>query len=1008
MHKLLKRQIAKYLPSVDLNEEGFKSFLSAISESYASFERDKALSSHAFTLSENDYNEINQKLVEEIDSKKISIAKLKETIMQIDSETDFEDTQDDIVSIAEYVRKTVEQQREFEGQLLQYSKRMTSLISSLHSGILLENENREIVLTNEIFIEMFGIPARPSELVGLDCSKMAEQTKPMFKDGDGFVSRVDELLHKKELTTGDIIELTDGRWFERDFIPIFVESNFKGHLWSYTDITEKNKILNAIAESEAKSKLIMNSALDAIITIDEMGFILLWNPQAEKIFGWKEDEVIGRRLSETIIPERLRASHEKGMAHFRATSEGPVLQKIIELPAINKNGSEFPVELSIAPIFHDNKMFFCSFIRDISERKRSDLALATSEQKYRSIIANMNLGLLEVDQEDNIQFCNQSFTDISGYAIEDIMGKKASALFTSEKGQQVISEKNDQRKSGKSDSFELEIINKKGENRWWLISGAPNYNDNGEIIGSIGIHLDITKQKRLEQQLGAALIKAQIASEAKQTFIANMSHEIRTPLNAIIGMVRELGREKLTKTQNVYVENSEKAAKHLLSMVNNILDISKIEAGEIIFENSEFNLEALVEMVKNILEIQAQEKGLHFICDLSPDIKPVLMGDSSRIRQVLINLIGNAIKFTDKGMVKLEVNVVSSVDNKQKLKFKIEDTGRGMSPEFLKTIFDKFSREQLVNSKKIEGTGLGMPITNELINLMGGSLNVKSTQDEGTIVEFDLELKVGDSSNILSPTDTITQNNLNGLHCLLVEDNEMNRLIAGKSLKFFGCNVTEASNGVEAIELLKKNTYQFILMDIQMPVMDGLEATKFIRNHLKLSVPIIALTANAFKSDIDAYLAIGMNSYVNKPYEEQALYHVITTVLGPQVLDKLEINSATNALDYDLTKINEISRGDKGFVAKMINLFISQLSAFLPELKQAQLNSEFQKIGKIAHQLKPGIETLQIKQLVPLVLVMEREGLAEKPDVKLLFQTMDEFEVIAQKNIQSLSSEIEN
>ena len=1007
MHKLLKRQIEKYLQKVAVDDEGFNIFLSAISESYDSFERDKVLSSHAFALSENDYNEINHKLVEEIDSRKISIAKLKETIMQIDSETDFEDTKDDIVSIAEYVRNTVEQQREFETQLLQYSKRMTSLISSLHSGILLENENREIVLTNEIFISMFGIPARPAELVGLDCTKMADQNKSMFKHGDRFVERVEQLINKKELVTGDIIELNDGRWFERDFIPIFVDSDFKGHLWIYTDITEKNRILNSIAESEAKSKLIMNSALDAIITIDEMGHILLWNPQAEKIFGWKEEDVVGKVLSETIIPERLRASHEQGMARFRRTSQGTVLQKIIELPAINKDGNEFPVELSIAPIYHDNKIFFCSFIRDISERKRSELALATSEQKYRSIIANMNLGLLEVDQEDRIQFCNQSFTDISGYTIENIRGKSASSLFTNEKGKQVINEKNDQRKKGNSDSFELEIINKIGDKRWWLISGAPNYNDSGEIIGSIGIHLDITKQKKLEQQLGAALIKAQIASEAKQNFIANMSHEIRTPLNAIIGMVRELGREKLNKTQHVYVENSEIAAKHLLSMVNNILDISKIEAGEIIFENSEFSLESLVEMVKNILEIQAQEKGLKCICQLSRHIKPVLIGDSSRIRQVLINLIGNAIKFTDRGSVKLEVNVISTSDKLQKLQFAIEDTGRGMSPEFLKTIFDKFSREQLLNSKKIEGTGLGMPITKELINLMGGTLNVKSTQGEGTTVEFEIELAVGDASNILSQTDTITQNNLSGLNCLLVEDNEMNRLIAGKSLKFFGCNVTEASNGVEAIELLKKNVYHFILMDIQMPVMDGLEATKYIRNQLKLKLPIIALTANAFKSDIDAYLAIGMNSYVNKPYEEQALYHVITEVLGPQIIEHLKIQGKETTLGYDLSKINEISRGDQAFVSKMISLFVTQLVAFLPELKQAQLNSEFMKIGKIAHQLKPGIETLQIKQLIPLVVLMEREGLAEQPNVKLLFQTMNEFEVISRKNIQSLNLEIE-
>jgi PAS domain S-box-containing protein len=339
---------------------------------------------------------------------------------------------------------------------------------------------------------------------------------------------------------------------------------------------------------------------------------------------------------------------------------------------------------------------------DVTEKKKYLDAVAASEEKYRSIIANMNLGLLEVDNNDIVQYCNQSFTHISGYSLDEIKGKKASQLFISSvEMQSQVDEKHKVRNEGKSDSYEIQIKNKNGEQRWWLISGAPNYNDQKELIGSIGIHLDITEQKRLERELEIALLKAQDASKAKEVFLANMSHEIRTPLNAIIGMIRELGRENLTPKQNSYLENCKTAAKHLLSIVNNILDMSKIEAGEFELDNQDFSLASVINMAQSILHAKAAEKNLLLLINIAPEIKPALIGDGSRIRQILINLLGNSIKFTERGFVELKVEAKHTNPYFQQLLFRIHDTGIGMSYEFLNSVFDKFSQEDTEAGRRL-------------------------------------------------------------------------------------------------------------------------------------------------------------------------------------------------------------------------------------------------------------------------------------------------------------------
>ena len=641
---------------------------------------------------------------------------------------------------------------------------------------------------------------------------------------------------------------------------------------------------------------------------------------------------------------------------------------------------------------------FGQMLINIRNRQKWDNQLRLQEEKYRNIIANMNLGLMEVDPEENIIHVNQSFCDISGYTADEIIGQKATQFLLTEDDLMTIDSKKSLRENGLSDNYEVAVRNKKGEVRWWFISGGPNYNDKNELIGSIGIHLDITNQKLLEKDLEQALILAEDASKAKESFLANMSHEIRTPLNAIIGMIRELGREELTPKQNSYVNHSETAARHLLTIVNNILDMSKIEAGELVLESKEFSLSSVIGNIKSILYNKAEEKNIQFDCKISSLIKPALIGDNGRVRQILINLIGNSIKFTEKGSVELDVTVKHTNQYFQQIVFDIKDTGIGMSEEFLSKIFNKFSQEEGASNRRFEGTGLGMTITKEMIHLMGGNLHIKSEKNRGTTVSIEITFPIGDEGKLVDKNIHLVDNSLNGLRVLLVEDNEMNRFIATQSLHFFGCKVTSAINGLEAIDAIEKSSFDLILMDIQMPEMDGVEATKHIRNVQNNHIPIIALTANAFKKDIDLYLSIGMNDYVTKPFDESVLFNTIANTLNiltniPHHVDDTTTTKVKQTKRYDLTKIIELSRGDQSFVDKMIEIFIDHTPSSILEMKNALHLNEFLVVSKTAHRMKPSIDNMGIYSLTNVIREIESKSKEEHPDSKsitALVSTLDE------------------
>jgi PAS domain S-box-containing protein len=626
---------------------------------------------------------------------------------------------------------------------------------------------------------------------------------------------------------------------------------------------------------------------------------------------------------------------------------------------------------------------FAQMLVNVEIRKRGQEMLVSQEEKYRNIISNMHLGFVELDVNDNITFINKQFCLMTGLNKRIIVGKNASLFLLPAERDILNKYKTEFIQNKHIPALELKLKNRKGEEMWWLVNGAAQYNDKNELIGSISVFFDITSQKQLQSELEKSKIVAENAAKAKELFLTNMSHEIRTPLNVIIGMTRELGKENLTHTQKKYLTHSEASAFHLLSIVNNVLDMSKIEAGEFTLDLNDFSLSAVLSNVKSILSSRAQSKNIVFKVNVDSTIATAFVGDSIRLSQVLINLLGNSIKFTDEGFVSLDVSIIKTNKYYEELKFEISDSGIGMSEEFQKDIFSKFTQESSKSNRNYEGTGLGMSISKEIVELMGGSIHVKSQKGKGTQISFSLNLPIGNEQKFIKIDSKTKRVDISKLKVLLVEDNEMNRFIARQSLLQANCVVCEAVNGIDAIEKLRSEDFDIVLMDIQMPKMDGVEATKIIRQEMDCKIPIIALTANAFKHDIDLYLSIGFNDFLIKPYKEEDLYNKldINSRLKKQndadnvhatSNSKLDV-SAENKTDklYDLSQLEEIGRNDAGFVNTMVDVFSNMAKQTIEELKISMAEGDIVNIKKIAHKIKPSIDNMSIISLHDNVRVIE-------------------------------------
>ncbi len=495
---------------------------------------------------------------------------------------------------------------------------------------------------------------------------------------------------------------------------------------------------------------------------------------------------------------------------------------------------------------------------------------------------------------------------------------------------------------------------------------------------------------------------AEHTAKIKQQFLANMSHEIRTPMNAIMGMSKILTQKEKLPHQEKYLNAIQQSADNLLVIINDILDVSKIEAGKIQIESIPFSLAQLTDGIQELMRFKMHEKLLAFNVKIENGIPDILIGDPTRINQVLINLIGNAVKFTEYGSINLSIVCKRKQKNEVVLRFDVTDTGIGISEDFVSNLFQNFSQAGSDTARKYGGTGLGLSISKQLVELMNGIIYVKSTVGKGSTFSVELPLYISTDATIV-PKETITiseiqKRNLSVLKILLVEDNKFNQMLAIDSLQDLApqLQIDTAENGKEAIEMAGKLLYDIILMDIQMPEMNGIEATQYIRNKMDApysEVKIIAMTANVMQDDIKQYLAVGMNEYIGKPFDTAHLVHLITRLTGGANTivsideERSQTENAQNETQVtSLIFLKQFTNGDVTKQKKYLDLFLQTAPNVLAQAKTALANKDYSQLKVSVHSLKSQLNYMGIAEQASNVLALEKAS--EQPEMVEKLESM--------------------
>ena len=601
----------------------------------------------------------------------------------------------------------------------------------------------------------------------------------------------------------------------------------------------------------------------------------------------------------------------------------------------------------------------------------------------RGLIEASRDPLVTISPEGKITDMNDAFANVTGMSRIELKDTDFFDYFTEpQKAREVYQEVF--AKGYVADS-PLTLRHKEGKLTDVLFNGSVYKDDSGHVIGVVIVARDITEQKKLTTELTEAMVFAELATglaqdakikaenatmiaesavKSKQQFLSNMSHEIRTPMNAIIGFTKVLLKTELTAKQKEYLMAIKLSGDALIVLINDILDLAKVDSGKMIFEQVPFKMITSLSAMLHLFESKINEKNLKLIKEYDSKIPAIVVGDPVRLHQIIINLVSNAVKFTNKGKITISVRLISEDEDSVKVRFSVSDTGIGVPENKIEKIFENFQQASSGTSRLYGGSGLGLAIVKQLVEAQGGSINVKSKMGEGSVFSFDLNFLKTKTEMGREPEMEELIGDLKNIRVLVVEDISLNQLLMKTLLDDFGFECEIAENGRVAIEKVKNKSFSIILMDLQMPEMNGFEATAYIRNTLQSNIPIIALTADVTTVDLAKCKAVGMNDYIAKPVDERLLYNKIIVAVRksmPKGVPKTdEREESLNLKCTDLDYLNRRTKSNPALMMEMISLYLDQTPNLVTTMKQSLKDKDWKSLYSAVHKLIPSFSIMGI------------------------------------------------
>jgi PAS domain S-box-containing protein len=742
------------------------------------------------------------------------------------------------------------------------------------------------------------------------------------------------------------------------------------------------------------------------------GTVRFWNRASELLYGYSTEEAQGKNLLDLIIPPDMREGVTEAIRQMAESGE-PIPAS--ELVLMRKDGSPVPVFSShalVTPLGQQPELF-CLDI-DLTHLKHAEEALIQSEALYHSLVETSQDLIWQTDDQGRYTYLNLAWEQVFGYPLEEMLGRKFSDFQSPDQAARDLIEFGRILEGNSASGYETAHIGKSGNEIHLVFNALFTCDEHGNIIGTSGTAYDITERKRAEQELLHAKAAAEAATIAKSYFLANMSHEIRTPMNGVIGLIELLINTELSEEQRTYAELIKQSGKNLVQLISDILDFSKIEAHRIELEIRDFNLHLEISGISDLFSPVAREKGLAFHVETDPDVPRHVRGDAARLRQILTNLIGNAVKFTGEGSIVLRICREAEDDRHTTLRFLIQDSGIGIAADKHDSIFEPFIQGDGSTTRKYGGTGLGLTISRQLAEMMDGKVGLESAEGEGATFWFTvvLEKPEGHFSDVTArlqewcggrsvndtkqtfPSSSPTHMPPGGMEgecgtlsrILLAEDDLTNQMVTWTILTKSGYRVDVANNGAEALKMLEENDYSLVLMDCMMPVMNGYDATAVIRdpesavrNH---DIPVIALTAKALREDHDYCLRVGMNEFLSKPLEISDLLAMLTRwIPDDRALESGTVAQAStgdsgslNTEIFDRDAFMRRNLGDLEISRDVAAVFIEHRREYMEAIQGALAGHDAAALRESAHKLKGASANVSLLRLSETARLIESDA----------------------------------